>query len=191
MDTAETALPKRKHTRLKHYDYSSTGAYFVTICTKDRCPILSTITAPKPYVSTASATPKPVGDGALDVPYTHLTSIGDIVEKYLLSSDSIPNVEIDEYVIMPDHIHAIIIIRPDASGTSRAPSPTAANELLPHIISTFKRFCNKEIGYNIFQRSYMEHVIRNNKDYEAKRKYIYENPIKRYYSDLEKAKTTE
>ena len=60
------------------------------------------------------------------------------------------------------------------NGTSRAPSPT--NETIPHIVSTFKRFCNKDIGENIFQRSFYDHVIRNKQDYEQISKYIYENP---------------
>ena len=87
--------------------------------------------------------------------------------------------QIEKYVIMPDHIHVIIIINSDefrksASGTSRAPSPT--NSMLPHIISTFKRFSNKEIGFNIFQRSYMEHIIRDDEDFERRWNYIVDNP---------------
>ena len=164
-------MPKRKEIRLKHFDYSSAGAYFVTICVKDRQRILSTITT--------------VGDGALDVPQIILTQIGKIVEKNLLSSENISGVKIDQYVIMPDHIHAIIFLNPDQyqkprSGTSRAPSPT--NEMLPHIVSTFKRFCNKEIGCNIFQRAYIEHIIRDREDYDARRKYILENPARWYYN---------
>lgn len=57
-----------------------------------------------------------------------------------------------------------------------APSPT--NEMLPHIISTFKRLCNKEIGSSIFQRSYTGHIIRDHEDYEARQKYICENPMR-------------
>ena len=53
--------------------------------------------------------------------------------------------------------------------------------LFAHIVSTFKRFCNKEIGENIFQRGYMEHIIRDREDYETRVKYIYENPMRRYY----------
>jgi len=106
------------------------------------------------------------------------------VERHLLSSENIAGVKIDGYVIMPDHIHIIIILCPDEyetrnGGSSRAPTPT--NEMLPHIISTFKRFCNKELGENIFQRGYMGHIIRDKKDYETRRAYIYENPIRRYY----------
>ncbi len=174
----EKELPKRKDLRLKQYDYSSAGAYFVTICIKDRKRILSDIIKPS------------VGVGALDDPPTpqiRLTEIGKVTEKYLLSSENIPGVKIDRYVIMPDHIHIIIFLYPDKyttrkDGSSRAPTPT--NEMLPHIVSTFKRFCNKEFGNNIFQRGYSEHIIRDREDYETRRKYIHENPIRWYYDEL-------
>ena len=117
----EKELPKRKALRLKQYDYSSAGAYFVTICIKDRKRILSDII-------------KPVGVGAFDDPSKH--------------------------------------------------QPTPTNEMLPHIVSTFKRFCNKEIGNNIFQRGYIEHIIRNRDDYQEHVKYICENPIRWYYDEL-------
>ena len=167
-------FPKRKDLRLKQYDYSSKGAYFVTICIKDRMRLLSDIT-------------KSVGVGAHDDPQIRLTEIGKITEKYLLSSENIPGVKIDRYVIMPDHIHAIIFLYPDEyaqrkDGSSRAPTPT--NEMLPHIVSTFKRFCNKELGKNIFQRGYIEHIIRDREDYETRVKYIYENHIRWYYDEL-------
>lgn len=58
------------------------------------------------------------------------------------------------------------------------------NEMLPHIISTLKRFCHREIGEKIFQRGYMEHIIRDREDYETRRKYIYENPTRWYYDEL-------
>ena len=130
-----------------------------------------------------------VGDGALDVPQPQLTSIGKIVEKHLLSSESISGVTISEYIIMPNHVHFIVFFdfqkdQSQENGTSRAPSPT--NEMLPHLVSTFKRFVNKEVGENIFQRSYIEHVIRDIDDYNIKRKYIYENPVRWYYKIKEK-----
>ena len=171
----ENEYPKRKELRIKQYDYSSAGGYFITICVKDRKPLLSDII-------------KPVGVGALDDPQLRLTHLGQIVEKYLLSSESIPGVKIDRYIIMPDHIHTIIFLNPDQyskhlDGSSRAPTPT--NEMLPHIVSTFKRFCRREIGENIFQRGYMEHIIRDREDYETRVKYIYENPLRRYYGSSE------
>ena len=180
----EGKRPERKGTRLHNFDYGSTGAYFVTVCTQNRQRVLSEIVAPDLTATNCSQDLGSVGDGALDVPQIRLTEIGKIVERYLLSSEQIPGVEIDEYAIMPDHIHAIIFIKNPLSGTSRAPSPTAANEALPHIVSTFKRFCNKDIGVSIFQRSYYDHVIRDRQDYELRKKYIYENPIKWYYDKV-------
>ncbi len=179
----EDKYPERKPTRIKNYDYSCAGAYFVTICTQDRKQILSEIKRSN-NTSVSETDGYEVGDGAHDVPKVHLTQIGKIVEKYLLSSENIQGVKIDKYVIMPDHIHAIIFIGKESkqNGTSRAPSPT--NEMLPHIISTFKRFCNKEIGYNIFQRSFADHIIRDNDDYETRRKYIHENPKRWYYKNI-------
>ena len=181
----EEQNPKRKPTRIKQYDYSSVGAYFVTICTQDRKQILSEIIRTN-NTSVCETDRYVVGDGALDVPCIRLTPIGKIVEKHLLSSENIQGVKVDKYVIMPDHIHAIIFIKSkketnQQNGTSRAPSPT--NELLPHIVSTFKRFCNKEIGYNIFQRSFADHIIRDNEDYETRKKYIYENPMRWFYKN--------
>ena len=61
-------------------------------------------------------------------------------------------------------------------GTSRAPSPT--NEIVPQYVSMLKRFINKDIGFNIFQRSYYDHIIRNQKEYIAISKYIHNNPFK-------------
>lgn len=166
----------RKELRLKKYDYSSTGAYFVTICVKDRMPILSHIL-------------KPVGGGALDAPQVQLTEIGRIIEKNLLSSENISGVKIDRYVIMPDHIHAIIFLDSNKyiqrkNGSSKAPTPT--NAVLPRVISAFKRFCNKEVGRSIFECGYYEHIVRDRADYETRIKYMYENPIYWCYNEAEK-----
>ena len=162
----ENKLPKRKPNRLTEFDYSSRGAYFITICTKNRHRILSNI----------------VGDGAYDVPKIELTQYGKIVDKYISSTNKIKNVYVEKYVIMPNHIHMLVFIENETqkyenlknNGTSKAPSPT--NEIIPHIVSTLKRFCNKEIGENIFQRSFHDHIVRNKTDYEEVSKYIYENP---------------
>ena len=153
--------PERKPNRLCEYDYSTQGAYFVTLCTQDRKKILSNI----------------VGGGALDAPVLTLTKIGEIAQKYILSSNQIPGVSVDKFLIMPDHIHLIIQINERVSiGTSRAPSPT--NMAIPHFVSTFKRFCHREVGATIFQRSYYDHVIRNEQDYNEIWEYIENNPKK-------------
>lgn len=204
----EKYLPKRKSLRIKEYDYSSKGAYFITICTKDRKRILSDIINPNDTGAFENPPTNRVGGGAHDAPLRsdiinpnstgaydatlpkpqiRLTEIGRIVEKHLLSSENIPGVKIDRYVIMPDHIHVIVFLQPDEyatrkDGSSWAPTPT--NEMLPHTVSTFKRFCSKELGSNIFQRGYADHIIRDREDYETRIKYICENPMRRYRRDL-------
>ena len=109
----EKEFPERKNLRLRQHDYSAAGAYFVTICVKDRKQILSEVV-------------RPVGVGAPDDPQISLTEIGRIVERNLLSSEKIPGVTIDGYVIMPEHIHAMIVLdpgryarRPDGSPRAR------------------------------------------------------------------------
>lgn len=84
----------RRSIRLKGYDYSQPGAYFITICTRDRSPVLAHII-----------------DGEI-----HLSEIGKIVkEQWHNLKNRFPNVEIDEFVVMPNHIHGIIVIT-DADG---------------------------------------------------------------------------
>ena len=86
-----SAFPQRKHVRLKNYDYSQNGVYFVTICTKDRKPLLSTIPVGQgsltPPVDTLSTT-TPVGRGALTPPEIHLSQIGEISERYILNMNA-------------------------------------------------------------------------------------------------------
>ena len=145
----------RKHNRLENYDYSQNGAYFVTICTQDRKPVLSTI----------------VGDG-FPVP----KPIGKISEEYIRwIAEKYPNVTVDRYVIMPDHIH--ILLRIDGTGN---PSPTIGN-----VVGWYKYQVTKQAnlllnkpGEKLFQRSYYDHVIRNQQDYDEIWQYIENNPRK-------------
>ena len=139
-------LPKRKPTRLRDYDYSQNGYYFVTICSHNKQCIFSHV----------------VGGGAFDAPKIHLSEIGKVCQNYIQSSNNIAEITVDKFVIMPNHIHLILIVS-NASGTSKAPSPT--NNIISHTISTFKRFVNKEVGYNVFQRSFHDHIIRDERDY--------------------------
>ena len=155
-------LPKRKPTRLKGYDYSTPEAYFVTICTQERKKILSNII---------------VGDGVLDVPQNILANYGEIANKYIKQMNGFyKHISVDKYVIMPNHIHFILSITDLKIGTSRTPSPT--NSEISKFISTFKRFCNREYGKNIWQRSFHDHIIRDEKDYQKIWEYIDTNPLK-------------
>ena len=93
-------------------------------------------------------------------------------------NDFYDSITVDNYVIMPNHIHLLIqIIENDTSnGTSRTPSPT--NSIIAKFVSTLKRFCNKEYGKNIWQSSYNDHIIRGEKDYQKIWVYIDNNVLK-------------
>ena len=156
----------RRPTRYTTFDYNTAGGYFVTVCTEKRMPVLSRIT---------------VGADVLDGPHTELLPYGKIAEKYIRQiNDFYADITVEQYVIMPDHIHLLIVVH---SGQTFSSAPTAARQhaRVSQIVSTFKRFCNKEYGANIWQRSFYDHVIRNREDYEEIVKYIYENPMRWYY----------
>ena len=177
-------LPKRKQIRLPDYDYSTPGVYFVTICTVGRRCILSDIT---------------VGDGVLDVPNVRLSPYGEILAETLQEIENTYSwLSLDHYVIMPNHIH--LLLRLGDNGPSGTPAPTNAddgpsgtpaptNETLPMLISTFKRFTNRRCGAQLWQRSYHEHVIRNEEDFRQIWDYIENNPARwvkdRYYIEGE------
>ena len=159
-------LAKRKPTRLKGHDYSTPGAYFVTICTKDRKQILSEII---------------VGTGVLDGPKNILTSYGIIANNHIVNmGDFYDNIRIDKYVIMPNHIHMIISITTNDSKITNGPSgtPVPTNSIIAKFVSTFKRFCNKEYGRNVWQSRSHDHIIRNKNDYEKIWNYIDTNVLK-------------
>ena len=119
--------------------------------------------------------PTEAGAETFDAPKIVLSEIGKIVDKYILSTNSIPNLFVDKYVIMPNHIHLILSVE-NLNGTSRAPSPT--NNIISTSISALKRFVNKEVGKNIFQRSFYDHIIRDENDYLKIWNYIDQNPNK-------------
>lgn len=159
MEKEPRIFKQRKPTRLKEYDYSSNGRYFVTICVQDRKLLLGSVV---------------VGDGVLDVPKMRLSRLGLIAEKYIQNmSHKYDGVSVEDYVIMPNHIHLVIGVL--NQGTSRTPSPT--NQVIPRFVASFKRFCNREYGYNIWQRSYHDRIIRNDAEYRKIHTYIVGNPI--------------
>lgn len=156
-------LPKRKDIRLKNYDYSQAGYYFITICTKDRCKLLSDI----------------VGCGFHAAPKVDLSPIGNEIMKSIdFISNQAPFVKVDKYIIMPNHIHLIIILQPQKPGGH-------GNPPLPKIVGQLKSYTNKR--YNelnktkdliLWQRNYYEHIIRSQQEYEEIYEYIEMNPIK-------------
>ncbi|MCQ2484136.1 MAG: transposase [Clostridia bacterium] len=117
-----------------------------------------------------------VGDGVLDVPAVKLTKYGDICIKQIEKMNTVySEISAEKYIVMPNHIHLILTIE-NRKGTSRTPSPT--NELVPFYVSTFKRMVGKKIGENIWERSYYDHIIRDEKDYEKIWQYIDSNAAK-------------
>ena len=147
-------LPKRKPTRLKDYDYSQNGAYFVTICTKGRKHLLSKI----------------VGEGFHALPQNILTPIGIEIEKSIhYINNNYINVTIDKYVIMPNHIHLIVIL--DNSGGH-------GNPPLQNIIGQLKSYTTNKLGDTLWQRSYHDHIIRSEKDYREIWEYIDTNVLR-------------
>ncbi len=150
----------RKPTRLKGYNYSQNGVYFLTVCTKAKECILGSV----------------VGDGVLDVPQMHLSEYGKIVEKCITEmAETYEHITFDNYVIMPNHIHLLVMIYSD---DKEKISVSPQNAEIPKLISTLKRFVNRKIGYNIWQRSYHDHIVRNEKEYNNIWEYVEYNASK-------------
>ena len=153
-------LPKRKPTRLQNYNYSQNGYYFITICTHNRKNILSDII---------------VGEG---FPLPQLTEDGKILENILLSVNEKYNcINIDKYVIMPNHIHIIFCIQNNGRGD---PSPTISNVVgwLKYNVTAQINKKSNTFGDKIFQRSFHDHIIRDENDYLKIWNYIDANPQK-------------
>ena len=112
-------LPRRKTIRLQNCDYSQNGAYFVTICTAYKRPLFGVVRRGDPF-------------GRPPVPaYVELSETGRIVESYLTEIPShYPDVHLASYVIMPDHIHMILVLtqnQPERAG--QCPAPTEESDL--------------------------------------------------------------
>ena len=157
----------RRSIRLRGYDYSQAGAYFVTICEVNRECIF----------------------GDVENSEMHANQFGEIVLKWW---NELPNyyppVELNEFVVMPNHMHGIIVIRDVGAGSSRPipgrqdAAPTE-KRTLGQLVGYFKFQITKEInqihdaGYaKVLQRDYYEHIIRNEREWDAIAEYIRNNP---------------
>lgn len=150
-------LQKRKPNRLKDYDYSQNGAYFITICTNDRKSILSRI-----IVGASIARPNEI----------QLTDVGVIAEKGIKGiEEHYENVFVDNYLIMSNHIHLIIRIDNEKGRAMLAPT-------ISLIIQQFKGYVTKQFGKSVWQKLYYDHIIRDEYDYFTKWQYIEDNPSK-------------
>lgn len=169
----------RRSIRLKGYDYTQPGAYFVTICTYKRVWLFGDVV-----------------DGRM-----RLNPFGRIVADEWRRTERLrDNVALDAFVVMPNHVHGIIVIAadPDGDGSNHCRDtarrvPTGTNRRfgqprpgsLPTIVGAFKSACTRRInrlrvaaGAPVWQRNYYEHVVRNRRALERIRRYIRQNPAR-------------
>ena len=163
----------RRSSRLKEYDYSQIGAYFITICIYNKRCLLGK-----------------VKNGKIE-----LNIAGQIIKKWWLElPHKFPNIKIDEYIVMPNHLHGIISIIKTNVGADPCVCPNNKGEHigspLQKIIQWFKTMTTNEYIRRIkrdglppfhdkfWQRNYYEHIVRNEDELNQIRKYIAENPLK-------------
>ena len=167
----------RRSIRLKGYDYAQPGAYFVTICTQHRACLFGAVV-----------------DGEM-----RLNELGRIVrDEWLKTAKLRPRVVLDEFVVMPNHVHGIIMVVDDDGGRGtlqRAPTierfGKSTSDSIPTIVRLFKSATTRRInqhrgtpGTLVWQRNYYEHIIRNEQTLNRIRRYIVENPL-RWHLDRE------
>ena len=168
----EKELPSRKRLRWQNFDYSSPGAYFITVCTHNRKCTLSHIT---PSIHSATSQE--------NLPEIKLTQYGKIVDAVISTLSAQSNVIVDKYVIMPNHIHLIIIITDNEELRAIRESPLRRRSIISKTIGYIKMNASKQIQLAhgktaVWQRGFHDHVIRDRRDFEEISKYIYENPLK-------------
>jgi REP element-mobilizing transposase RayT len=151
---------------LGEYNYAQAGAYFVTICTHNRACLFGEI-----------------ANGAVV-----MNDFGRIAEEEWLKTPGIrPQIELDEYVIMPNHIHGILVITTDKGVLQYAPTHTlrSPSQTIGSVIRGWKSAVTTKIkkftgnrNMRVWQRNYYEHVIRNEQDLSDTRQYILTNPAR-------------
>lgn len=160
-------IPQRRSLRLKGYDYSQAGAYFVTICAHGKACLFGDVIGSEMKVNELGRKVQAVWD---DLPVHY------------------PHVATDVFVVMPNHVHGVVVLRAGL-GSDHAemragfkPAPTARHGL-SEIVRAFKTFSARRInefretsGAPVWQRNYYEHVIRDDADYNRIAEYIANNP---------------
>ncbi len=153
---AQSELPRRKQLRLGGYDYSFPGAYFVTICSAGKQFLFGSIIGKQVVLSPA----------------------GEVIRsEWTALPERFPRLILDEFVIMPNHLHGILAF----VGEGLAPPASAS---LADVIRVFKSISTINInrllrrsGAPVWQRSYYEHIIRKGEDLRKIQRYILENPL--------------
>lgn len=150
-------FPQRKPNRLTEYDYSTPNAYFLTICTENRKNLF--------WKNVGAIIDRPE-----NVP---LTNLGCLVRQCIIEIPMhYPMISVDNFVVMPNHIHLLLQIHTDANGRSLI-APTIST-----VVRLMKGTVSKQAGFSVWQKGFYDHVIRNNKDYQSIWNYIQGNPSK-------------
>lgn len=171
----DPAKNRRRFMRLKGFDYTRQGAYFITICTKERACLFGEVV-----------------DGVM-----RLNDAGHIVEHcWRTIPDHCIHAQLDAFVVMPNHVHGIVVLvgsgavgathaspLPDLASSGRSRGPR--RQSIASIIGSFKSAVTKRIndirktaGALVWQRNYYEHVIRNEESFNRIRQYILDNPLR-------------
>jgi REP element-mobilizing transposase RayT len=182
----------RKHVRLQDYDYGQNGAYFVTLCAKNRHNYFGKI-----IVGAATCRPQNEYTGELHIQaassggrlpplhpqneysgvYVALSEYGKIVDDAIRKIHNVYNhVCIGRYVIMPNHVHLILNVGENdevLNDGRQVAAPTVSS-----IIGNMKRIVSKRTGFSIWQKSFYDHIIRDDEDYNRIAEYIKDNPEK-------------
>jgi putative transposase len=155
---------RRKNLRLRGYDYSRPGVYFITICTVKRRHLFGEIQG-------GQMIRNDVGDAVADI-WAHLRQ-------------RFQNISLDEFAIMPNRVHGVIVFNnsgemQNRGAASSAPTNTVA---LGRVVRAFKsetairvNAILKTSGRSVWQRNYFEHIVRTGKDLDEIRRYIHDNP---------------
>ena len=165
-----TEYPIRKTNRLPGYDYTLTGAYFVTICVSPR----KNVFWDAGEYARLQRTPLP--EIVFETDFIHpenvpLSPAGTILETAIRSiSEHYDGVEIEHYCIMPDHVHLIVLFQGDIFGQTGCPA-------LSSVVGSLKRWVSKQLGRGIWQKSFYEHIIRSEKEHDKILAYIERNPL--------------
>jgi REP element-mobilizing transposase RayT len=157
-------VPQRISARLPAFDYTRPGAYFVTVCTHERRCVFGRVQ----------------NRGVL------LSKGGQIVEEeWLRTAEKRPYVMLDSYVIMPNHVHGVIIIQEHVRPSSLTRSAGLTRQSLSSIVGGFKAAASRRIALltdigrpHLWQRGYHEHIVRNDDDLRSIREYIANNPAR-------------
>ena len=168
----EHPLPNRRSVRLRGHDYRKSGVYFVTLCTYRQSSIF----------------------GAVCGGQMHLNALGKIVQEYWRQiAGKRPNVELDTSVVMPNHLHGIVIVGDEDDDVTPSHDTIAQMNAkltltpgsLGAIIGQFKRAVtirSKSLALHpahpIWQRNYYEHIVRSEESLNAIRDYIFHNPAR-------------